>query len=347
MELALGTEPTSEYYSFELMAAARKILEEIMLTRPGEEVVITVDTAGDWRVALATAQAAFALGAKPTLLLYQTQPEAQIEPPSPVAGALARADIWIEYALQYILYTEARRKATEAGCRYGCLGGMDVDMFVRTIGKVNYPKMIALGDELASLIRNAKEMRITSLEGTDLSAKLTGEATQFGGIAREKGALIMLGGQVGHLPEEATIRGKIAVDGVIWPPAEIGVLKEPIELMIEDGCIKDVKGGATASTFQRWLSSFNDPNIYRLAHYSYGFNPGVSKPTGRIVEDERVMGSMTFGFGSTPTRKAASHTDCVILRPSVYLDGAEIEREGKYVHPNLVRLCQELGVAGY
>ncbi len=26
--------------------------------------------------------------------------------------------------------------------------------------------------------------------------------------------------------------------------------------------------------------------MFRLAHYSIGFNPGVTKPTGRIVEDE-------------------------------------------------------------
>lgn len=351
MELSLGTEPTREYYVFESMGAAKKLLEEIMLTEPSEEVVITVDTAGDWRAAIATAQAAYALGAQPTLLLYQTQPEAAMEPPAPVAGALVNADVWIDYTVQYILHTEARMKATEAGCRHACMAGMDVDMLVRTIGQVDHRKLMALGDELVRLTNNAEEMRITSREGTDLVGSLTGDgvwkAVQEGGIATEKGAQIMLGGQVGNLPEEETIQGKIVVDGVIWPPAEIGILKEQVELVIGDGAIKEVRGGGAAATYQMWLDSFGDPNLYRFAHYAYGFNPGVTRLTGRIVEDERVFGSMTFGFGTTETRKAASHTDCVIRRPTIYLDEVEIERDGRYVHPNLVRLCRDLGVPGY
>ena len=134
MELVLGTEPTKDYYAFEVMAGAKKLLQEIMLTKPGDEVAITVDTAGDWRVALATAQAAYALGAKPTLLLYQTQPDAQMEPPAPVAAALAKADVWIEFAVQYILYTEARRKATEADSRYACLALMSCCQLESTPG---------------------------------------------------------------------------------------------------------------------------------------------------------------------------------------------------------------------
>lgn len=351
MELTVGTEPTQEYYAFESMAAANKLLEEIMLTKPGEEVAITVDTAGDWRVAIATGQAAYALGAKPTVLLYETQPEAAMEPPGPVGAALVKADVWVDYAVQYILHTEARMKATEVGCRHACMAGMDVDMLVRTIGRVDYAKLIALGNELVRLTNSAKEMRITSREGTDLVGSLTGKgvwkAVQEGGIATEKGAQIMLGGQVGNLPREESIQGNIIVDGVIWPPAEIGVLREHVELVIGKGSIKDVRGGAAASTYQKWLDSFDDPNLYRFAHYAYGFNPGVSKVTGRIVEDERVFGSMTFGFGTTEKRKAASHTDCVMLRPTIYLDEVEIERDGRYVHPNLVQLCRELGVAGY
>ncbi len=347
MQLTFGTEPTADFYAFELMSAARKLLELVMMTKPGEEVAITVDTIGDWRVAFATAQAAFAIGARPTLILYPTQPEAQMEPPPPVAGALARADVWIEYAVQYTLYTRARMAATEAGCRYACMSGMDVDMLVRTIGQVNYPKMINLGEALVRLIGAGTEMRLTSAEGTDMVAQLTPEVRQSGGIALQKGALIMLGGQVGHLPAEESIAGTIVVDGEIWPPGEIGILDEPVELVIEQGSIKKVNGKARAETYQRWLDGFGDPNLYRMAHYAYGFNPGVSRLTGRIVEDERVFGSVTFGFGSLATRKAASHTDCVVMRPSIVVDGVEIERAGKYVHPDLVRLCRELGAPGY
>jgi hypothetical protein len=35
------------------------------------------------------------------------------------------------------------------------------------------------------------------------------------------------------------------------------------------------------------------------------------------------------------------------MNPSVYLDDVAIELEGKYVHPDLVKLAKELKVPGY
>jgi leucyl aminopeptidase (aminopeptidase T) len=93
--------------------------------------------------------------------------------------------------------------------------------------------------------------------------------------------------------------------------------------------------------------------MYRLAHYSLGFNPGVTKPSGRIVEDERIFGIVEMGIGSQgpqirgKTWKAAAHTDGVVLNPTIVLDGVEIEKEGIYQLDSLVAACRELGAPGY
>jgi len=345
--MPLDTEQTPEYYSFELVDAAIKLLTEIMLVKPGEEVLTTIDTIADWRVAMAIAQAAHTLNARPALLLYETQPRPQMEPPDMVAGAIVQADVWIDLAVQYILYTQAREAATSNGCRHACLSGINANALVNTLGKVDYPKMLAFGNQLVDLLNQASEIRVTSREGTDLVGRLGGDAFQSGGLAQEKGALAMLGGQGGHLPIEETIQGKIVVDGEIWPPEEIGLLKNPVELSIEKGRINEVTGSNEAVTYQRWLESYEDPNLFYLAHYAYGFNPGVSRLSGRIVEDERVFGAMTFGFGTSTRRKAATHSDCIVLYPTVFLDGTEIERDGKYTLPLLVESCRAMQAPGY
>ena len=93
--------------------------------------------------------------------------------------------------------------------------------------------------------------------------------------------------------------------------------------------------------------------MYWLAHVSQGFNPGVLEPTGRIEEDERIFGCVECGLGTQgeglggKAWVAASHTDGITLNPSIFLDGEAIEEDGFYVHPTLVKLCRELGVAGY
>jgi leucyl aminopeptidase (aminopeptidase T) len=347
MELAVGTEPRPEYSSFELAAAARKLVEDVMLTKPGENVVITADSMSDARVVNATANAAFAMGAIPTVVWYPTGKSACIDPPAPVGGAIERADVWIEYAVAYILYSKPFQQALANGARYICLTGMDVDMMVRTIGKVDYLEMIELGELLRTSLEQAKHVEVTSPAGTKLVAEHKDTVVrQSGRLADEKGKAIMLGGQIAWGPVFESINGVLVFDGALWPPMELGLLRNPVTLIIEKGLVKRVEGGTEARIFEQWLASYDHPAMYHLAHYSLGFNPGVLRPTGRIVEDERVFGCMEFGVGQTRAG-APSHTDGIVLNPTIILDGKAMEVDGVYTDPEARRLCRELGVPGY
>ncbi len=354
MELAIGTEPRQEYLSFEVALGARKLVEQMMLTKPGENVVITADTSSDWRVVEATAKAAYAAEAIPTVIWYDTRPTAVVEPPAPVAGAVVKADVWIEFSYAYVLHTPAFRAAMAAGARYICLTGMDAEMMVKTIARVNVPKLIALGEALRKTVEAANEVRVTSPAGTDLVAYNQGrKVRQSGKLADTKGEPVMLGGQVSWCPIEETINGRLVFDGALWPPMEIGLLRNPVTLTLEKGVVTKIEGGAEARTFERWMKGFNDEKMFWLAHFSLGFNPGVRRPTGRIVEDERVFGCIEMGIGAQgaqikgKTWAAASHTDGIVLNPTIMLDGAPLERDGVYVHPDVVAACKELGVPGY
>ena len=98
--------------------------------------------------------------------------------------------------------------------------------------------------------------------------------------------------------------------------------------------------------YDRWLRSFETPAVMLMDHACYGFNPGVRRPTGRILEDERIFGCMQFGIGATELGSPV-HSDGVVLNPSVWFDHVQIEVSGRYVHADLAHLCREMGVAGY
>jgi len=349
MVLAVGTETRGEYHFLELAAAARKLVEEAMPVKPGEQVVVTADTSSDERVVRATAQAAYALGATPTIIWYETLPNPCQDPPPPVGRALSVADVWIEFAVAYTLYSNAHQEAIAAGCRYFCLPGMDVDMMVRTIGNVNYPLLEEMAGALYELSHQGKEIHITSPGGTDLVVRTDPQAppafTQMG--AGEGGGYSqMLAGQSWFKELPDTFHGTLVFDGALWPPAELGLLRNPVRLTIDKGRIEAIDGGAEARTFQRWLEGFQDPSMYLVDHSCYGFNPGVTRLTGRILEDERLFGCMQFGIGRT-RMGAPSHTDGIVIGPSVWADEVQMEDEGVYVHPRLVELCQQMGVPGY
>jgi leucyl aminopeptidase (aminopeptidase T) len=197
---------------------------------------------------------------------------------------------------------------------------------------------------LAELLRKGDKMQITTLAGTDLISQIGGRPVfHNSGIISKPGEQSFLGGQVSWAPLEESINGTIVFDGSLWPPEEVGLLKAPITLEVKKGEIRDIKGGSEAKIFERWLSSFNDPKMFKIAHLSWGFNPGA-RLSGKILEDERIFGCIEIGIGSQRPRfkgtvgSAKAHTDGVMLNPTVILDDKIIEKEGKFIQEKIVKL---------
>lgn len=354
MEYPIGVEMSNTYLSFEVTNAALKLVRDFMLVKEGENVVITADTSADFRVVEAVAGAAYSVGANPVIIHYPTSGKAFEEPIRPVADAVEHADVWIELAYYCSMHTPCFRKAMENGARFTCLNGMDVIMLVNTVGRVNYDVLIEFGEYLTDKVHRSNEVIVTDKNGTNLVGYNQGRGVKHSGQrATKKGYPVMLGGQVSWCPVEETINGKLIFDAALFPPDTLGLLNSNVELTLEKGVVTKIEGGKDAAIFEKWLSKFNDPNMFRLAHYSIGFNPGVTKPTGRIVEDERLFGCIEMGIGSQGASlmgacwDAASHTDGIVSKPTILLDGYKLEENGIYVDPEARKFCKALGVEGY
>lgn len=355
MEVVSRVESRNDYLSYEATLGARKLVEEIMLVKPGEDVVITVDTASDMRVAELTAAAVYSAGGQPVVIRYATSATSAAEPPAPIAAAIAAADVWLEFQLGYIMHSDAFRVALANGCRYANLTGMDVQMLVNTVAKVDYKEVTDLGWALVNLLENAQQIHITSPAGTNITAQRGDRPINLRGLpATEPGQSVMLSGQISFNPMEETQNGVVVFDGGAWPPNDIGLLSSPVRCEVKNGVITDISGpGPDAKIYANWMAAHHDPNMYRIAHWSLGFNPGVRVLTGRIVEDERVFGTVEFGLGTKGSWiggdhwKAAAHSDASMNMPSIYLDGAPLEVDGRYVHPEVVAICHTMGIGGY
>jgi len=352
MELDSSLEPIPEYRWIELGVAARKMVEEVFPVNPGEQVLIIADTLSDWRVVQATTRAIYSIGATPTIVLYPATPVATSEPPAPVAAAMAACDALIEFEGSYVLYSKAWFQALKAGVRiFGLPGG--VDEVVRMIQHLDYPTMARMVKKLVDLTTAAKKVHVTSEEGTDLWIEprfVEGGDIEIRPAKRygieSKGSFQVPPGQAtfGHVPE--SVEGALVFDGAIYPPDDINVLKSTVRLEIEKGVIQKIDGGREARIFERWLRSWDHPSMLKVAHCTYGCNPGVWHCKGHIAHDERIFGCLEFGIGPS-WEGAPAHTDGIVLSPSVWVDGAQLEDNGRYVHPELVALARELGAKGY
>jgi leucyl aminopeptidase (aminopeptidase T) len=155
-----------------------------------------------------------------------------------------------------------------------------------------------------------------------------------------------LAGQISFIPDFDSITGRLVFDGTISPPC--GFLKAPVVLDVEKGRVTQISGGSQAQELRTWLDSFDDPNMYRLAHGCYGFNPGA-KLTGNVLEDERIWGCTEWGMGYLSVMdappdgiQAKSHMDGICLNSSVWLDGIQLTENGVVVHPDLKTMADKL-----
>jgi len=336
------------WYEFELGKAADILTRELFKLKEGETIVITADTESDERVVNATARAAFTLGAKP-MVVWLASPLGvgkaadPMFPTESLVGALNGADAWVEFNNQWIFYSSVYDRVMKENTklRYSCLVGMNADMMVRCIGRIDYPALEKFMDKITNLTKNANDVRITTPAGMDVSFKNRPEhrGGYSLGYADTPGAH-MMAGQIYWAIDLETLNGKIVFDGSVNPP--LGLLKDPIIINVKKGDIVKIEGGKEAVEYEAWLRSFNDPNMLKIAHICYGFNPGA-KLTGDVVEDERVWGCVEWGIGNMAWRPAASHSDGICLNVSVWLDGKQILDKGKSVHPELAELAKKLG----
>ena len=342
-------------YDYELGKAADIVVRDLFALKPGETFVITADTECDLRVINATARAAFAAAAKPMVILHAAplgvgKAADSMLPVAALAGALKGADAWVEFNNQWLLYSTPYDIAFEENkkLRHLNLVGMNPDMMVRCIGRIDFTALQRFQEAFSQMLSNSRHVRITTSAGEDVEFDhaLDLPIRCRMGYAHKPGSE-MLAGQISSTPVFDSIHGTIIFDGSLVPPC--GKLEEPICLTIDAGTITKVEGGVQAREFDAWMNSFNHPQMKRLAHLSYGFHPGA-KLTGDIVEDERVWGSTEWGIGSVPATivppngyPAPSHCDGISLNSSVWLDGKQIMDKGRLVNEELVELARKLG----
>lgn len=76
----------------------------------------------------------------------------------------------VEFNNQWLLYSTPWDIAIEENkkLRYLCLVGMDVDMMIRCIGRVDCPTFVEFMKKVVEITKNARRMRVTTPAGMDV-----------------------------------------------------------------------------------------------------------------------------------------------------------------------------------
>ena len=282
----------------QLRAACDVLVGQLLQTKKDDVLVLTADMDSDADVVQEIFEAATKLEAKP-LMVWMNTPAGVSEAADPDLPAVAltalleQADIWVELNSKWLLYSNIYYDALKNNktLRHAELTGVRSDGMVNCVGQVDYEAMREFTLLLRDKISAAKRMRMTSSLGEDIEFEnCPGRPVSFKLGVMDKPGTHLFVGQIGWTPEHESINGKIIFDGSIAP--DIGILEQPIEMILQQGKVVAVSGGEQAAAYEAWLKSYNHPQMLTVAHTGIGFNPGA-KVVGSIIEDQRVMGSTT------------------------------------------------------
>lgn len=312
----------------ELKEAAHVALTECTDVKKGENVVVLIDEP-QRIIGQAFWETARELGAEAILCEMLPRETNGEEPPRAVAGLLAACDVFIIPTSRSLSHTDARRKACAKGARGATLPGITQEAMARSL-KADYKGIEARTKKLSPLVSAASEARVTTALGTDITMSLEGRAChEDHGIVRSPGEFTNLpAGEAYLAPLEGTAQGKIVVDG---SAAGVGLVKNPITLIVEGGYATEITGGAEAEKLKEITAKFGKDGR-NIAELGIGTNDRAIL-TGLVLEDEKVMGTVHIAIGDNASMggkvSVQSHLDLVIKGPTLYLDGKEIIRDGE------------------
>lgn len=250
------------------------------------------------------------------------------QPPAAVAAAMRESTALVLLTRFSISHTNARMESTRGGARIASMPGVSRDTFARAL-PADYEQLRLAGQSLARRLTAASSCRVTTSAGTDVFLSLHGRtAIVDDGNLQAPGAFGNLpAGEAYIAPCENVASGTIVFDGSL---AEWGKLKEPLTVVLEEGRIVNLEGGAAAE----WLCETLDAggsNGRVIAELGIGTNRGA-RVSGDVLEDEKAAGTVHFAFGNNMNmggvNQASVHLDALVLRPHLVLDDVVILDEG-------------------
>lgn len=316
--------------STELYSAARVAVKDCMGVQSGEKVLIVTDEPLR-SIGYALWKESKELGAEvifTEILPRKTNGE---EPPKEIAELMKMVDVVLCPTSKSLTHTDARRNASSCGVRIATLPGVTEEIMVRCMN-ADYNKIAERTFKICAMMEKTEIIRVTTARGTDITMPIKGRhAHASSGIFREKGLWGNLPTGESYLaPLEGLSNGIVAVDGSM---AGVGMIKEPIRIVVKDGYATEITGGAEAKRLRELLEP-HGKDAYTVAEFGIGTNDKAIL-TGKILEDEKVMGTIHIAFGDNKsmggTVRVASHLDGLIKVPTVWFDDELIMKEGKFV----------------
>jgi aminopeptidase len=310
-----------------LARAVRTVVRRCLAVAPGETVVVVVDEPLQ-DVGEALRREAQAAEADAVLAVMSPRENHGVEPPAPIAAALAACDVFIAPTSRSLSHTQARKRATDSGARGATMPTVTADMLARLMD-ADFDVLRARSLAVADLLSAADEAHVTCPRGTDLRLDLSGrEAIADDGDLTAPGSF-------GNLPCGEGFIAPCDGEGAVATRslASIGLVQgHPAHLTIEGGHLTKATGAEGERLYEQ-LTSAGEQGT-NLAELGVGTNERA-RLTGNILEDEKILGTIHVAFGASAgiggTVAVPIHLDVVVTDATLTIGDTAVLDAGRYV----------------
>jgi 2,5-dihydroxypyridine 5,6-dioxygenase len=323
--------------------------------KPGDVVTILSETQSRRINVQLSELALVAMGAKPFHIVIPTPAQTYDVPIrstgssqalqgiKQIIGALATSDVVIDCTVEGILHSPELPSILGGGTRVMMISNEHPEVLERLMPD---PKLRTKVRRAVELLDKAKEMRVTSRHGTDLTVSLVGApARGAAGFVDEPGKLgYWPAGLCVAFPTPGSVNGRL-----VLAPGDANLtfkryVESPMTLVVEDDYVTAVEGnGLDAEMTRSYYAAWNEPAGYAVSHVGWGLNPRA-RWDAMVMYDKRDIngtelrafeGNFLFSTGSNETanRFTACHFDFPMRECTVKLDGETIVDAGRLVQP--------------
>lgn len=262
---------------------------------------------------------------------------------TPLAGndaairSLKGADLLVD--LLFLLFSKEQTEIQEAGTRI-LLCIEPVSHLARMLPTEDQRRRVEVS---AELLAKARTLRFTNAAGTDVVYDLGRYPvlTEYG--------YTDVAGRWDHWPSgflatgasDDGVNGRVVLDrGDILTPPFGKYVDDPVEILISDGYIDEVRGGLDADLFRDYVNSFGDQRGRAISHIGWGCNENARwaglqyDARGIGMEGRAFYGNVLFSIGPNQELGGPNDTPCHLDIPmrncTVYLDDEPILVDGEF-----------------
>lgn len=255
-----------------------------------------------------------------------------------VVEALKRVEVVVDCTVEGLIHAPEWPEIEAAGTRLLVITNEHPEILERTEPKAEDAARVQIGIQM---LREAREMRVTSPAGTDLVVDLTdapcggtpGFGTHPGAVAHWPGGLCLA------FPGKGAVNGRIVMDAGDMNLTFKTVLTSRIDCRIEADFVTRIDGtGIDALHFREYLEAWDDRNAFGMSHVGWGTNPRAKwvsaamydKRDLQAVEFRAIAGSFLWSTGANQYagRYTLGHFDLPMRNCTIALDGRVVVKDG-------------------